>query len=237
MKRLMVLSFVVLACSDSQAPPMAPQLLITAGNNQSGPVGQELPQSVSARLSDKTSGAPLAGRVVNWVVLSGNGSIFAGATQTGGDGIAKQRWTLGGSVGEQRLVVRWIDPDTGEPVTIDTAKAQATPGPAVEFFAWTTGPTTLTIGEERAVEYWFEDSWNNPTTVCADGGSIDRIAWISEDATRLEILPGVSILPNGHAAVTVKAKSASTGSIAITGTPDRACSNAASAGVAFSFSS
>lgn len=232
MKRLVLLSFVVLACSDSQAPQMIPQLSIRAGNNQITTVGKELPQAVEALLSDKTSGAPLPGRVVNWVVISGGGSVFAGVTETGVDGIAKQRWTLGGMVGEQRVVVRWVEPATGEPVTIDTAKAQAIAGVAAELHAQHSGPSSLAVGGEGLIEYWFEDDWGNETTVCKDGGSIHRIAWTSEDSNALEVT-GTRILPNGRPAVVVTAKAARATGIAVTGIPDPACSSALSAGAVF----
>lgn len=232
---LVVLSF-VLACSNSEAPqPMIPQLQIAAGNNQTAAVGKELPSSVGALLSDKTTGTPLPGRVVNWLVVSGGGAVFAGATETGTNGVASQRWTLGGQIGEQRLVARWVDPETGQPFTIDTAKATAVADVAMEFHAVFGGPSNLAVNDVGIIEYWFEDDYGNTTTLCLDAGSPDRITWVSDDPSSLEVQAGVLTRPNGRHAVTVKALKPKMG-IAVMGTPDPKCSAAIPAGVIFNVS-
>jgi len=72
----------------------------------------------------------LAGQIVNFVVASGGGSVFAGASVTNVDGVAQERWTLGLSTAEpQRVEVRAVDPSTGEPKVFGVFQATALPGP------------------------------------------------------------------------------------------------------------
>jgi len=128
MNRYAITLLVLLAaCGESTQPTIVPQLSIVAGNAQTDTIGKTLPTQIAAMLRDRQSGAPLPGRIVNWVVIDGGGAVFAPVVQTGGDGIARQTWTLGMTPGGQTLVARWLNPDTGEPVTIDTARATAVP--------------------------------------------------------------------------------------------------------------
>jgi hypothetical protein len=125
---LLIAVALLAACGENASQPtIVPQLSIIAGNAQIDTIGKVLPTQIAAALRDKESGAPLAGRIVNWVVVDGGGSVFAPVVQTGADGIARQTWTLGMTPGGQTLVARWLNPDTGEPVTIDTARATAVP--------------------------------------------------------------------------------------------------------------
>lgn len=122
-----LLFITVAACGETTQPTIVPQLSIIAGNAQVDTIGKTLPTQIAAILRDRQSGAPLPGRIVNWVIVDGGGQVFAPVVQTGLDGVARQTWTLGMTPGGQTLVVRWLNPDTGEPVTFDTARATAVP--------------------------------------------------------------------------------------------------------------
>lgn len=158
------------------APAVAPLLSIIAGDVQTDTVMRQLPVQVAARLTDKLSGVPLAGRVVNWVVIEGGGTIFAAVTQTGSDGVARQPYTLGPIAGRQRLVARWLDPETGEPITLDTASAFAVPGRAAAAFIAPTSDTARGVVGARmtlSIEYGYTDAWGNRTwSGCADPDSV-----------------------------------------------------------------
>jgi hypothetical protein len=146
MKHSLLLFIVLLAAcgTDGTAPPaIIPELSIIAGNAQTDTIGKTLATQITAALTDKASGAPLAGRIVNWVVVEGGGQVFAAVVQTGADGMARQQWTLGMTPGSQKLVARWLNPDTGEPVTLDTAYATALPRPT--FYLVNTSPDNVTV--------------------------------------------------------------------------------------------
>src|SRR2546425_2947570 len=96
--------------------PVGPlSLSVVSGDNQSGPPGTELPDPLVALVEDSRAHA-VRGQIVNFVVVSGGGSVFAGAAITGADGIVQERWTLGAS-GPQRVEARAIDNVTGAKLT------------------------------------------------------------------------------------------------------------------------
>ena len=92
-----VLFAVVLAsCADSPTGPSAdqdPQLVVVSGNAQTGVVGQMLPAALTVRVGTTTN--PGVGVLVNFVVASGGGSVWAGSALTDSRGIAREWWTLG----------------------------------------------------------------------------------------------------------------------------------------------
>jgi len=108
------------------------QLDIIAGDSQVGTVAQELATAITVEVLAATAAdgpeAPLAGQLVNFVVVEGEGEVFAGAALTDSLGRAADRWTLGTLAGVQRLEVRAVQAD-GTPIVFATARATAAPGP------------------------------------------------------------------------------------------------------------
>lgn len=172
------------ACSSNTAAPkiIVPSLSIVAGDAQTDTVGKTLPVQLGAKLTDATTGLPLPGRVLNWVVVTGGGALFVGVTQTGSDGTGKNSWTLGTSAGGQKVVARYIDPETGAAVTLDTATATAIAGAAASF---NIVPDSLDVHfsaaqtDTLAVEVGSADSYGNATAPC------QSLGWASEDTTRI----------------------------------------------------
>ena len=111
-------------------PPKVPAAVtIVAGDLQRGEVGVELPNPLVARVVD-ASGHAIPGAVVNFRVVAGGGTVFAGAGQTNADGIVQDRWTLGTSSADtQRVEVRAVDATTGQPLVFATFRAVGLPGP------------------------------------------------------------------------------------------------------------
>src|SRR5712691_1711896 len=122
-------------------------LSVVSGDNQTAPPGTELPNPIVARVED-SRGHPVKGQIVNFVVVSGGGSVFAGAAISGGDGIVQERWTVGSS-GPQQVEARAVDNQTGEkltfaiftatltdvqpPVVTNVATSPTNPAPGVAF--------------------------------------------------------------------------------------------------------
>lgn len=80
----------------------ASSVTIRSGNNQDAPAGSELPQPLVVRVLDE-QGNPIVGRAVSWVVGAGGGSAAPETSNTGPDGQASTRWTLGSAPGNNTL--------------------------------------------------------------------------------------------------------------------------------------
>src|ERR1019366_7903135 len=79
-------------------------VLISSGNNQTGPTGSLLPSRLLAKVVDQNNNAVVSARVT-WTIATGGGSL----TQTAGSGITNAlgvdsaSWTLGFTVGTQTV--------------------------------------------------------------------------------------------------------------------------------------
>ena len=83
--------------------------------SQPGWIGQPTPEDPTVVVLD-LFGNPVAGAGVEWNVTTGRGSVSSPQTATGTDGRATVTWTLGLSVGVQKLTAR-VDGINGSPVT------------------------------------------------------------------------------------------------------------------------
>jgi len=128
----------VLACEgEGITEPSRPQLSIfpSGGDNQTGLVGTTLSQRLIVQVTGVSSPN---GQVLNFVVTSGGGSVFANVVLTSGmtlngkkqNGIAENTWTLGPNAGAQTLEARLVDPETGATLTQAIFHATALAGNA-----------------------------------------------------------------------------------------------------------
>ena len=98
------------------APRMPAAMIVISGDEQEATVGTELPDPLIVRVEDD-AGRPVAGQLVNFRVVSGGGSMFAGSGLSNADGLVQDRWTLGTSTSVgQRVEARAVDPQTGAPL-------------------------------------------------------------------------------------------------------------------------
>jgi hypothetical protein len=120
-----------LACSDNpvETRPTIGSLSfnIVSGDGQSALANTELADPLVVQvLNDR--GRAVRDQIVNFRVVAGGGSVFAGTSLTNADGIAKEWWTLGAS-GAQSVEVRAVNPATGEKQVFATFTATITPPP------------------------------------------------------------------------------------------------------------
>ena len=73
--------------ADVIAPMPPPELAIVSGDNQSATIGQPLPTPLTVSLTT-AAGDPLVGDTVNWIVMSGGGTLSATSAVTDGAGRA-----------------------------------------------------------------------------------------------------------------------------------------------------
>ncbi|HEY5489565.1 MAG TPA: hypothetical protein VIK25_00115 [Gemmatimonadaceae bacterium] len=78
------------------------QLVLVSGNAQSGGVGQLLASPVIVKVVD-ASGYSVPGIDVSWAIVSGGGTSSSVTSRTDGAGQAQTLWTLGNSLGTQRI--------------------------------------------------------------------------------------------------------------------------------------
>lgn len=193
------------ACGDAGGPSV--QLLpahfaVVGGANQIDTVAQELKDMIAVQVIATDDITPVPNYPITWTALDG-GSVFAIVVNSGTDGVARQRWTLGTRSGTQRLVARALDGETGAVLVDDTVSATGMPDVAAEL--WTTfgpnphplGSNHLTVGDTGLVVFWYEDRWHNHSETCADGGSIDRLSWTSSDSSIVRPLGATTVLPDG----------------------------------------
>lgn len=89
----------------AQALAVPDSLEQVAGDAQTGPAGQALPDHLRVRVLDQV-GLPLPGVGVGWSITSGGGTVqgsSVGTTPTNGQGIASASWVLGTDGEEQAL--------------------------------------------------------------------------------------------------------------------------------------
>jgi hypothetical protein len=151
---------------------------VVAGDAQSGTVGAELPDPLVVKVVDE-DGKPVRGQVVNFRVVSGGGSVFAGSALTNKDGIAQERWTLGAVARDsQKVEVRAVDSGTGQGVVFAVFHATATPAAAASITALApaakAGFAGAAVADSPAVKV--TDRFGNPVSGVvvmwtADGGS------------------------------------------------------------------
>jgi hypothetical protein len=82
--------------------------------SQPGRIGRPTPEDPTVLVVDRF-GNPVGGAEVNWDVTTGRGSVSSPQTVTGADGKATVTWTLGPSIGVQKLTAR-VEGAHGSPV-------------------------------------------------------------------------------------------------------------------------
>lgn len=85
---------------------VTPRLEIVSGDNQTAPVGSDLPQDLVVFVADAASGEPLVGVVVQWSATTGGGRVAETATLTDESGEARVARTLGPKAGEHTTTAR-----------------------------------------------------------------------------------------------------------------------------------
>ncbi|HEX8359650.1 MAG TPA: Ig-like domain-containing protein, partial [Longimicrobium sp.] len=147
---------------DPVATPTVPAKLdVVSGGDQQATVGQELAQPLVVRLLDDR-GRPVRNHIVNFRVIAGGGTVFAGSALTNNDGEARERWTLGTAARDtQRVEARAVDPATGQPLVFGTFKAVGTADAPANIAP--VGPPALTAspGSTVPVAVRVEDRFGN----------------------------------------------------------------------------
>jgi hypothetical protein len=111
------------------------RLTMTAGNSQTGLVGQTLAQPLVVAVGDQYAN-PISGVSVSWAVTAGGGSVSASSLTTNAQGQAAVTWTIG--------------PDTGAGKNAVQASASGLAGSSVTFTA--SGVATMIYTDPAAFQ-------------------------------------------------------------------------------------
>ena len=146
---------------------------ILGGNNQTGPVGQELSRELEIQVTD-ASGTPIRQQDVEWVVTGGGGQVSDARTRTNGQGRASTAWTVGTTPGGNTLEARVGS--LGTAAFVATAEA----GSVAEVRV---SPTAATVNEDDEEQFSVEvlDAYGN---VISDHSAPE---WAVETASIAEI--------------------------------------------------
>ena len=99
-----VVSVLAGACKDGGTAPVTPSVLVVSGgDNQTGPAGLPLLGALQVTLMG-TDGRPFPGATVIWQVMAGGGSVSAGSVTTNANGVATTGLTLGRATGLNLVV-------------------------------------------------------------------------------------------------------------------------------------
>ena len=193
-------ALVVASCADSPTAIDTDgdiQVAIVGGNAQTGIVGQMLTAPLVVRVG--TVSAPVAGALVNFVVVRGGGQVWAGSALTAANGIARDFWILGTDTDSAQVVeVRAVRPN-GTRVVYGTFTATplADAAVAVERILGPPSAPELQL-VTPAPGLRVSDRFGNPVTghpvvftVRRGGGSVsDTIATGSNGIALPEWIPG-----------------------------------------------
>ena len=148
-------------------------LSVISGNNQTTPPGTELPAPIVARVEDNR-GRTVQGQIVNFVVVAGGGSVFAGAAISGRDGIVQERWTLGpAGSGPQRIEARAVDNATGAKLTFAIFNASLADVDPPVVSNVTTTPSVPTPGTPFDLTAVVSDTFTGGSNIASASYSVD----------------------------------------------------------------
>jgi hypothetical protein len=80
----------------------AANVAVSAGQAQSGAVGSVLPTPLAVLVTDANAN-PVAGRTINWAIVTGAGSVSVASSVSNAAGVATVVWTLGPGAGPQSV--------------------------------------------------------------------------------------------------------------------------------------
>jgi len=137
---------------------------VVDGDNQTATVGAELSSPLVAMIKN-AAGQPISGQIVNFVVTTGGGSVFAEAAMSDESGIARERWTLGTAAGVQKVEVRAVD-SNGTAVVFATFNATATAGApkSISIVSGNVQSATQLQPLAKPVVAIVKDSYGNPVS-------------------------------------------------------------------------
>ncbi|HWC73262.1 MAG TPA: kelch repeat-containing protein, partial [Gemmatimonadales bacterium] len=158
---------------------------VVSGDQQTGAAGSQLAAPLVVKVL-KPDGGPQKDQVLNFRVIAGGGSVFGGTEITDNSGTAQELWTLGQKAGEpQKIEVRAVDPQTGEPQVFATFTATAIAGPPVRMTKLAGDGQQVEPGETVPIppSVKLEDQFGNPVANAGVAFTVSRGSVTGGNAT------------------------------------------------------
>lgn len=183
-----ILALSVLRCGENVEPTTPTDIAPVSGNDQTGPVGQVLPDPLVVRVTDANDNA-VPGQTVEWAV-QGGGSVSSGSVRTNSDGLASVDRILGPTPGQQTTTAT-VAGLQGSPVTFVSTALEGNPS---EVIVITTNPPVSALTNEvfdPSVQpaVTVTDGSGNPSagqvvtaTVASGGGTLEGRTTATTDA-------------------------------------------------------
>lgn len=177
-------------------------IIIVSGEDQVDTVGNVLERALDARVVDSVN-RPISGQVVNFSVISGGGSVFAGSGATSDSGLVSAKWTLGKSTADsQRVEARTVPAASADKSVSAVFRATAKPD-APDTVTKTAGDAqTVLAGTVVGVSptVRIADRYGNPVpekevlwTITGGGGDLSAGSPAKSTTTKA----GIAALPGG----------------------------------------
>ena len=162
------LAFLWTGC-EKPPPPEGALLEYVFGDGQVHYITKPLPDSLSVRVLDQY-GEPFAGEVVTFSVTSGGGSLSATSVVSDANGYAVTYWTLGDTVGTQRVEAT-ANVASGSPIVFSVVGI-----PFLDDLRDGLTYPTITIGSQTWMKinlrYNAPGSWENPSNLDSTYGRL-----------------------------------------------------------------
>lgn len=167
--------------NENKKPGPPTTVAVSAGNQQQGTVGQQLPAPIAVKVTD-ANGRPVPAQPVEFAVIAGFGHVDGASVATNNAGVAFVNWTLGTFAGStQQVRARLIDQTTGAVIGSVVFSATARAGEASQLLvaggSWQSAfPNQRLVDSVRVLVH---DSYGNAVpdvsvtfTVTQGGGSV-----------------------------------------------------------------
>jgi hypothetical protein len=185
--------------SHTAVPANPTVLVLVSGDDQIGPGGFALAESLVVRLQDN-NGNGIGGRSISWLPSSGSGSVSPPTVTTDPNGLAATSWTLPGGVGN--YVVNAVF--SGLPPVEFTASATADMPTTIELVSGNNQSAIVGTALANPLVVRVTDAGDNPvanvgvTWVAQVGGSVSETNTATDAAGLAQVTRTLGQLPVPH---------------------------------------
>ncbi len=212
--------------SHTAVPANPAALVLVAGDDQTGPGGFALADSLVVRLEDD-NGNGIGNRSISWIVSSGSGSVSPTTVTTDPNGLAATSWTLPAAVGNYTVSAVF----SGLPAVQFTAMATPDAPTTIELASGNNQSATVGTALPNPLVVRVTDASDNPvanvgvTWAAQVGGSVSEATTATDANGLAQVTRTLGVLPGTYTTTaTVEGLSGSPvtfTSTALVGAPDR----------------